>query len=152
MKKTTSLTKTVQNKKNVRQRKSPAEVSMRARINAKLKLDWDADLCRGAYHDKMHVFQPDLFEDEIRAFISDNWDSHTDRANAFAMSCDVAKRRYIYVNKIKKKPKQKIDLTNNSASADSESAGVDASAEAASFQGSQSPGSPVKSVRLIVLN
>ena len=104
--KSPSLTNLVAKRKNIRKRKSPALVKMRNLINAKLKAEFDQALCRGDYHDSMHNFLPDKFEDAIRDTLCKIWPEHKLQATAFSMACDVAKRRYKYVNKTV------IDLTS----------------------------------------
>ena len=102
-----SLATLVAQRKNVRKRKSPKLIQMRNTINAKLKAGFDVKVCRGDYHDKFHNFIPDKFEDAIRGTLGELWPDHKAQATAFAMACDVAKRRYKYVNK------SIIDLTSS---------------------------------------
>lgn len=105
--KSPSLTNLVAKRKNIRKRKSPALVKMRNLINSKLKAEFDTALLRGDYHDSMHNFLPDTFEDAIRDTLCKIWPDHKLQATAFSMACDVAKRRYKYVNKTV------IDLTSS---------------------------------------
>ena len=102
-----SLANLVAQRKNIRKRKSPKLVKMRNTINAKLKAGFDVKICRGDYHDKFHNFIPDDFEDAIRGTLGKLWPDHKAQATAFAIACDVAKRRYKYVNK------SIIDLTSS---------------------------------------
>lgn len=102
-----SLATLVARRKNIRKRKSPKLIQMRNTINAKLKAGFDVKVCRGDYHDKFHNFIPDKFEDAIRGTLGELWPDHKAQATAFAMACDVAKRRYKYVNK------SIIDLTSS---------------------------------------
>ena len=72
---------------------------MRNLLNAKIKSKFDVQLLRGEFHDSMHCFLPDVFEDAIRDTLNECWPDSALQASAFAMACDVAKRRYKYKNK-----------------------------------------------------